>query len=167
MIWDVIKTLWDKMTPGPERVKMYDSDDSKLYPPFEDQVNQLLKIAKQNGLDVKVIQGLRTFAEQKKLFDQGRTTPGKKVTNARPGYSFHNYGLAVDIVFLKNGKPSWSEEHDWNYLGEIGRKIGLRWGGDFKKFKDRPHFEYNTGLRISDLLHHYKNGGINNVWREV
>ena len=48
---------------------------------------------------------LRTFAEQAEIFAQGRTKPGKIVTNARPGLSAHNYGLAVDIVLIidKNG----------------------------------------------------------------
>lgn len=149
------------MTPGPEK------QSSELYPLFDKQVNDLLKLAKQNGLDVGIHMGLRTFEHQKKLFDQGRTTPGKIITKARPGYSYHNYGLAVDIVFKDNGKWSWDEKHDWAFLGELGKKLGLRWGGDFKSIKDRPHFEYNTTLKISDCLRHYKNGGMENVWRNL
>ncbi|SVE43245.1 uncharacterized protein METZ01_LOCUS496099, partial [marine metagenome] len=44
-----------------------------------------------------VVHTLRTYAEQDDLYEQGRTEPGKIVTNARGGKSWHNFGLAIDF----------------------------------------------------------------------
>src|SRR6478609_5661733 len=56
---------------------------------------------------IRIVQGLRTIKEQDDLYAQGRTKPGKVVTNARGGSSFHNYGVAFDFAILldkdKNG----------------------------------------------------------------
>lgn len=109
---------------------------------------------------------VRTFAEQKALYDQGRTKPGKKVTNAGPGLSYHNYGLAVDIVLLKdkdgNGTfetASWETEidfdgdgqADWQEIVTIFKQYGWTWGGNWK-FTDKPHFEKTFGYPVRALL---------------
>lgn len=108
---------------------------------------------------------LRTFAEQDALFAQGRTKPGAKVTNARGGQSYHNYGLAVDIVLLKdtNGDgtfetASWETNvdfdgdgvADWIEVVQIFKRYGWEWGGDWK-FTDKPHFQKTLGYSISTL----------------
>lgn len=99
---------------------------------------------------VRVAQGLRTIAEQAALYAQGRTTAGKKVTNAKAGQSIHNYGLAVDIVLIINGtQASWDTAKDWDNdkvadwyeCVKIFAKYGWDWGGNWKTFKDLPHFE--------------------------
>jgi peptidoglycan L-alanyl-D-glutamate endopeptidase CwlK len=144
--------------------KPIEPDYNALYPPFKALVDKLLFKAQEFGLNVEVHQGLRTFQQQQKLYDQGRKTPGKIVTRARPGFSFHQYGIAADIVFKKNGKWSWSEEHDWNKLGELGEEIGLTWGGRFRKNPDRPHFQLNIKFEIIDLYRSYLNGKIPRVW---
>lgn len=111
---------------------------------------------------------IRTFAEQDELFAIGRTKPGKKVTDARAGQSYHNYGLAVDIVLILDGKvASWEtgkdfdadSKADWMEIVAIFKKYGWFWGGDFKKLVDRPHFEKSFGFGVSDLLarHRAKN----------
>ncbi len=108
---------------------------------------------------------LRTFAEQQALFNQGRTTPGAKVTNAKPGQSYHNYGLAIDIVLLidkdKNGTfetASWDTVTDWDgdkladwkEIVAIFKRHGWEWGGDWN-FKDLPHFQKTQGYSIAQL----------------
>lgn len=99
---------------------------------------------------VRISQGLRTFAEQNALYAQGRTIAGKKVTNAKGGESIHNYGFAVDIVLIIDGKTaSWDTRKDWDKDGiadwdecvKIFAKYGWSWGGSWQKFKDMPHFE--------------------------
>ena len=80
----------------------------------------------------------RTQAEQDALYAQGRTKPGNIVTWTRK--SKHIDGTAFDIAILKNGKITWNPG-DYTKAGEIGRAVGLVWGGDFKTSKDRPHFE--------------------------
>ncbi len=90
------------------------------------------------GITIKVVSGYRDQKEQDRLYAQGRTSPGKIVTNAK--HSNHNDGNAVDIVIIKNGKVSNNPE-DYKRAGEIGKSLGLGWGGDFKKLKDYGHFE--------------------------
>lgn len=107
----------------------------------------------------------RTFAEQDALYAQGRSKPGKIVTKAKGGQSYHNYGLAIDIVLLvdrdKNGtfeNPSWDEKMDfdgdriadWMEVVAIFKRHGWEWGGDWH-FRDAPHFQKTFGKSIYDL----------------
>lgn len=109
---------------------------------------------------------LRTFAEQDALYAQGRTKAGVKVTNAKGGQSYHNYGLAIDIVLLvdkdKNGTfetASWDiktdfdgdGKADWMEIVNIFKRYGFEWGGDWK-FNDAPHFQKTLGKSINELL---------------
>jgi peptidoglycan L-alanyl-D-glutamate endopeptidase CwlK len=108
---------------------------------------------------------LRTFAEQDALFAQGRSKPGKRVTNAKGGQSYHNYGLAIDIVLLvdkdKNGTfetAAWDlktdfdgdKKADWMEVVQIFKRYGFEWGGDWK-FVDAPHFQKTFGKSIYEL----------------
>lgn len=102
------------------------------------------------GYKPLVTQGRRTVEEQNALYAQGRTKPGQKVTNARGGESWHNYGLALDLGFL-DGEGKLVYDVDWNIVGKVGQKIGFSWGGAWTLFKDRPHFELTGGLRIKDV----------------
>ena len=113
---------------------------------------------------VRIAQGLRTFAEQDALYAQGRTKPGKKVTNAKGGQSIHNYGLAVDIVLILDGKTaSWDEksdfdrdqQSDWMEVVSEFKKAGWVWGGDWRTFKDMPHFEKTKGLSLKQIQEKY------------
>lgn len=120
-----------------------------LEPQIQPLARKLLADAKAQGLDLIVTQGLRTMAEQQALYDQGRTTPGNIVTNAKPGSSWHNFGLAFDVAVVVNGKPTWPNDAAlWKRIGDIGKAAGLVWGGDFKSFVDMPHFEYHPGLTL-------------------
>ncbi|WP_440961282.1 M15 family metallopeptidase [Paenibacillus nitricinens] len=108
------------------------------------------------GILVIVTQGLRTIAEQDALYEQGRTKPGAIVTNARGGYSNHNFGVAIDFALLTNeGKSvSWDTKldgnrngvADWNEVVTLAKALGFTWGGDWKTFLDLPHFEMTFGL---------------------
>lgn len=104
----------------------------------------------------------RTFAEQDKLFAQR-----PKVTNARGGQSWHNYGLAIDIVLLLDGgkTASWDmktdfdgdKQADWMEVVKIFKKYGWAWGGDWKNFPDAPHFEkIPAGLDLKTALARYQ-----------
>jgi len=108
------------------------------------------------GVPIVITQGLRTIAEQDALYAQGRTKPGKIVTNARGGYSNHNFGVAIDFALLTgDGRSvSWDTRldgdrdgvADWNEVVEEAKKLGFAWGGDWRTFKDMPHFEMTFGL---------------------
>jgi peptidoglycan L-alanyl-D-glutamate endopeptidase CwlK len=112
------------------------------------------------GVPIVITQGLRTIAEQDDLYAQGRTKPGAIVTNARGGYSNHNFGVAVDFALLTNDgrSVSWDTRldgdrdgiADWNEVVAIAKTLGFAWGGDWKTFLDLPHFEMTFGLSTAD-----------------
>lgn len=127
---------------------------SKLHPSVRDEVTKIINEINTNVLKgrakVRISQGLRTFAEQDALYAQGRTKPGKKVTNAKGGQSIHNYGFAVDIVLIIDGKTAswdtvkdWDDDRksDWMEVVKVFKDNGWNWGGDWKSFKDLPHFD--------------------------
>lgn len=121
---------------------------------------------------------LRTNAEQDALYAQGRTklfdSNGKrlgKVTNAKGGQSIHNYGLALDIVLLKDTNSdgtfesaSWEQnidfdkdgKADWMEVVNILKSHGWTWGGDWTSFKDAPHFEKPFGQTWKTLQNKQK-----------
>jgi len=108
------------------------------------------------GVTVEVISGLRSWAAQAALYAQGRTKPGRIVTKARPGSSWHNYGLAIDLGLFKNGvyldekKPA---EADKLYaeIGKLAAAHGIEWAGNWKSFTESPHFQIRFGKSLSEL----------------
>lgn len=111
-----------------------------LLPQVQPLARTLIRLAAKEGITAVVTSGNRTYAEQNALYEQGRSTAGKIVTNARGGYSNHNFGLAFDLTIFKNGQPVW-ESPDYKTLGAIGKEVGLVWGGDWQSISDEPHFE--------------------------
>lgn len=120
-----------------------------LHPVVAAKARALIALAAREGIHLLVTSTLRTFDEQAVIFAQGRSRPGRRVTNARPGQSWHNFGLAFDVVPLVEGKPVWNSCY-WERIGAIGRSLGLVWGGDFRSFKDKPHFEYHPNLTLAE-----------------
>ena len=117
----------------------------KLNPIVADLVEKILIEAEAQGLDILITDGLRTNEEQTKLYNQGRTTKGKIVTKARAGQSLHNYGLAIDIVPIVNKSLAYGDYETYRTFADIAKRYGFTWGGDWKGFKDTPHFEYTQG----------------------
>jgi peptidoglycan L-alanyl-D-glutamate endopeptidase CwlK len=92
------------------------------------------------GITIKIISGTRTYAEQDELYAQGRTKPGNKVTNARGGYSNHNFGIAFDIGVFE-GTSYKGDSPKYRAVGMLGEELGLEWGGNWKSFQDQPHYQ--------------------------
>lgn len=117
------------------------------------------------GIDLVFTSTYRDDESQDALYAIGRTVKGSnvtakkpmgsKVTNAKAGQSFHNYRLAFDVVPVRNGKPVWgtngSDGELWKRIGQIGVEIGLEWAGNWKSFKEFPHFQYTQGLTLAQL----------------
>lgn len=123
-----------------------------LLPQVRSRVQKFLDAAKAQGIDLLVTSTYRDNASQAALYAQGRTAPGKIVTNAKAGQSFHNYRCAVDVVPMRNGKPVWdSKDPVWQVVGRLGKAAGLEWAGDWKRFKEFPHFQYTGGLTLAQL----------------
>lgn len=123
-----------------------------LIPPARVRVQAFLDAAKAAGVDLLVTSTYRDNASQDALYAQGRTKPGKIVTNAKAGQSWHNYRCAVDVVPIVAGKPRWDVKDEvWQQVGKLGKAAGLEWAGDWKKFKEYPHFQYTGGLTLAQL----------------
>lgn len=107
------------------------------------------------GIDLVFTSTYRDDESQNALYAIGRTVKGAKVTNAKAGYSWHNFRLAFDTVPVRNGKPIWKTTGEegklWADIGRIGKECGLEWGGDFKSLKDLPHFQDSKGLTLAQL----------------
>lgn len=117
----------------------------------------IIRAEKELGIKLRVVSALRTWAEQDKLYAQGRTTPGNIVTKAKGGESLHNFGLAIDVVEIKNGKAIWNNPN-WNRIAGLGKEIGFKWGGDWESFKDKPHFEIRFSKSLAQLRALYQSG---------
>ena len=122
---------------------------SGLDPQFEAKLEHFEAHLASKGIIVKRTCGYRSYKEQDALYAKGRTAPGAIVTNAKGGYSWHNFGLAADYAFVVNGKVTW--DGPWDRFGRIARLEGLEWGGDWKRFKDRPHVQWRRGKSLAQM----------------
>lgn len=111
-----------------------------LLPEVQPIARALVQKADQNGIRIKILSGLRTYAEQDELYAQGRTKPGPKVTNAPGGYSNHNFGIAFDVGVFE-GTKYLGESVKYKAIGVLGMDLGLEWGGNWKTIVDQPHFQ--------------------------
>ena len=108
-----------------------------------------------HGIDVLIYCTYRDFEQQDALYAQGRTTKGRKVTNARGGQSEHNFRLAWDCVPLNGGKAEWGNKKAYKLMGEVAATLGIDWAGNWKSFKETAHFSYKAGKPFS----YFKKGG--------
>lgn len=141
---------------------------SLLHPLIRAKAAEFINLAEKAGYKLRIVSGLRTWTEQTDLYNQphdGKDNDGdglideadEKVTNAKAGESYHNYGLAFDVVEVKDGKVLW-ENPNWSKIAEIGKSLGFEWGGDWQSFKDRPHFQMTFGKTVSMLSKLYLDG---------
>jgi peptidoglycan LD-endopeptidase CwlK len=111
-----------------------------LLQPVQPIARALVHAAKEAGITIRVISGLRTYAEQDELYAQGRTKPGQIVTRVKGGYSNHNFGIAFDIGVFEGSKYLGASPK-YKAVGMLGMQLGLEWGGNWKDFVDEPHFQ--------------------------
>ncbi len=121
------------------------------------------------SLSIQVTQGLRTWTQQDALYAEGRTAPGIEVTDARGGYSAHNFGYAVDLVpeDIMPGQPDWNLTHDaWKRMLATAPSCGLAEGACWKK-PDNPHFYLDElpATPTDEMRLQFANGGIVAVWQ--
>ena len=116
---------------------------------------QAFPMRKQEGIDILVTSTYRDLESQAALYAQGRTAPGKRVTNAKPGQSYHNWRVAFDVVPLRDGKAVWNttgaDGKLWERIGQLGEAVGLEWAGRWKTFREYAHFQYTGGLSLAQL----------------
>lgn len=139
----VVEKTWDTKT---------DAKIQTLHPKLRPIASQFInKVEKDLGKKLRILDGYRTIAEQNALYEKGRTKPGPKVTNAKGGSSYHNYGLAFDAYYMTaDGKVDLKTTLKQD-VADIGKGLGLDWGGEFKTIVDKPHFQLTKG-KTSELL---------------
>jgi peptidoglycan L-alanyl-D-glutamate endopeptidase CwlK len=117
------------------------ADLQSLHPYFRDKVLELIRACRQKGIEIAVVETYRTHAKQNEY-----TSMGRRYTRAKAGHSKHQYGLAVDIVALKDSVPQWNNIALWRKIGVMGERLGLRWGGRWRRPFDPAHFEWTGGV---------------------
>lgn len=149
----------------------------QVFPTLADKIRKLHDMLEQEGIEIRVVQALRSWQQQDALYAQGRTTPGNKVTNCPGGHSYHNFGLAVDCVPSERGpefpyNPDWHANHpQWKRMETIGVSLGLDSGAGWRSFPDAPHFQltgrFPEGAPTDEVRQLFKDGGMTAVWDEV
>lgn len=118
-----------------------------LLPSVAAMCRRFIEKCKDQGIEILITSTYRDMESQTALFEQGRSKPGRIVTNAKAGQSYHQYRCAFDFVPLVNGKPRWGKDDDEMSLikrcGEIGESVGLTWAGRWLTFKELLHFQYS------------------------
>lgn len=123
------------------------TDLNALHPYFRDRIKELIANCQAQGIQLAVVESYRTHAKQNEYKVMGR-----KYTNSGAGRSRHQYGLAVDVVPIVDSAAVWDDKALWRRVGVTGEKLGLRWGGRWKKPYDPGHFEWTGGLTSTHLI---------------
>ncbi len=135
------------------------------------------------GIDIRVTRGLASWNDQQKIWLQGRDQTGKVidplkiVTNAPPGHSWHNFGMAVDVApFDAQGKPEWKLDDPiwgpvWRRIIALGESLGMYSGDEFVHCpKDDPHFQLTGTFPVSpndEARSVFLNAGMSCLWIEA
>lgn len=128
------------------------------------------------NIEIRVVQGFRSWTEQAALYAQGRTAPGPIVTKCVPGNSWHNFGLAVDVAPSINPPdgpyvPDWNASHPtWKAMTDAARALGFVCGADFRTFPDNPHLQLTGRFPVNpddEVRQLFTDGGVQAVWDEA
>lgn len=122
-----------------------------LHPKVKDLAEKFIANCLAQGWEVLIYCTYRDAEAQNELYAQGRTKPGKIVTNAKGGQSMHQYRVAFDWVPMLHGKPQWSNDEAYLKCAEIGEALGFEWAGRWKSFKETAHLQYTDGLTLHDF----------------
>ena len=150
-------------------------DLNDLTPNFKPKVEELIRLTNEAGYPMRPFFTLRSPFEQAELWRQSRTIEqinskitefenagadflvhclqsvgphhGAHVTNAPPGYSWHQWGEAVDCFWLVDNKAEWSsrkkinDNNGYRVYADIATSLGLNAGGFWHSIKDWPHVQ--------------------------
>lgn len=122
-----------------------------LLPKAKLLAHEFITKCSEQGINIIITSTYRDFESQDALYAQGRTSPGQIVTNARGGWSFHNYRCAFDFAPVVNGKIPWTDSTLFTRCGEIAESCGLEWAGRWTRFREMAHCQYTGGLTLQEL----------------
>ena len=105
--------MWD------ERVSK--SRIESMHPCARDNARAVVNMLdKSYGVKIRVTEGYRSPQRQQMLYDRQDGT-----TNAQAYQSYHNYGLAFDVVIMENGRPIWDDPDGYETVHAVGRELGF------------------------------------------
>ena len=149
-----------------------DSRLSLVHPLLRSRIISLVTQLEIEDIPIRVMQGVRTWDQQNALYAKGRNgVPGPIVTDAPAGSSWHNFGLACDIVpmDIAPGQPDWDTSHPaWQRIIALAPIYKLFSGSQFRTFPDWPHVqpveipESPTDTDRQD----FTDGGTISVWKQ-
>lgn len=123
-----------------------------LHPVVADLCHKWLAECQIQGIPVLITSTYRDGEYQDTLYAEGRAHPGKIVTDARAGQSYHNYHMAFDFVPLVCKVPAWNDMALITRCGEIGESVGLQWAGRWTgRMHEFLHLQFTGGLSLADL----------------
>ena len=127
---------------------MFHSDELK-YLRADVRVNceKFLALCKEAGLNVKITQTVRDDEYQRLLVAQGYAAK----TATRPTFHSVKAGLAFDICKNVRGHE-YDDPSFFACCGQIGKQVGFSWGGDWRSFPDRPHFQWDNHRKWSSRM---------------
>ncbi len=132
------------------------------------RLQQLDSFLSSQGIDFRLTNVVRSWAQQATDFAQGRTAPGKIITNAEPGESWHQYGFAADGVPMLNGVPDWDiSSPAWQKVFAAIPSCGLFSGRNFQSIPDSDHIQLAEIPEAPTLedIQTFKDGGMQAVWQ--
>lgn len=135
-----------------------------LYHPFRVVLTRGVELCHQAGIPIYLFEGYRSPIRQAQLYAQGRTAPGRIVTRARPFQSWHQYGLAGDLVVYQDSKWTWKPIELYKRAGSILCELGLEWLGNSKTFPEMPHYQFKTEIPLAELREVHREHGVLGVW---
>lgn len=160
-------------------MKLDSGTEIKLQSIFPDVAERWRRVADDmdelHNVQLRITEGYRSFEVQQSYYAKGReqtrdgiwvvTELKKVITHAKPGQSLHQYGLAMDVCAL-GPNPFPKERAFWVKYGDLLKKYGLQWGGDWTGASvDQPHCEDKYGFTLKELEALYsKNDNIQDVW---
>ena len=100
----------------------------------------LIALAEREGLHALVTETVRDGEYQKMLAEKGYAAKGAVV----PSFHANHAGLAFDICKNEAGHE-YDDPAFFVKMGNLGKKVGFSWGGDWRSFPDRPHFQWDAG----------------------
>jgi len=144
----------------------------KLHPELQVIVEILKQKCALEGLPLLITETFRTVQEQNDLYAKGRTKPGNIVTYVKGTdyQSSHQWGVAFDIAKNIRGQE-YSDIAFFERVAVLAKPSGLTWGGDWRSFVDRPHFEltkYMPNASTATLKKQYGSPeNFMNTWNDV
>lgn len=118
-----------------------------VHPDLRKLIEKADELCEKDNINFRVTSGVRTAEEQMVAFNnKASKLNGIPKSKGGTGVSEHQYGMAVDLVVMVEGKPVWSASALTSLAKRVKEaakllKISIVWGGDWPKFVDMPHYQ--------------------------